>query len=104
MIAILEFLVLLIVLPYILFGVLLAKIWEAVCAVFYPPLLLGGVWVGVIGCFLLPSMVPGDQPWVSVKESIAQSHVLNVQTPFVVFGLALCCVVASCVMRQRENS
>lgn len=53
MIAILEFLMFLFVLPYILFGVLLAKIWESVCRVFHPVLFLVAVWIASFGMYFL---------------------------------------------------
>lgn len=102
MIAILEFLIFLILLPYILFGVLLAKIWEAVCMVFQPVLLLVAVWITSLGLFLLPSMEPNDRPWLSLVESIAQSHVFGVQTPFAIFGVAAGVLVVSVIARQRR--
>lgn len=102
MIAILEFLFFLLLLPYILFGVLLAKIWEVVCMVFQPVLLLLAVWIASIGLFLLPSMAPNDRPWLSLVESIAQSHVFGVPTPFAIFGMAGCVLIVSVIARQRR--
>lgn len=100
MIAILEFLIFLLLLPYILFGVLLAKIWESVCMVFQPVLLLVAVWIASLGMFLLPSMAPDDRPWLSLVESIAQSHVFGVPTPFAIFGMAGCVLIVSVIARQ----
>ncbi len=102
MIAILEFLILFFLLPYILFGVVLAKIWEAVCTFFQPVLLLLAVWICSIGMFLLPSMEPHDRPWMTILEAIAQSHVFGLQTPFVIFGIAACVVIVSVAARQRN--
>lgn len=102
MIAILEFLFFLLLLPYILFGVLLAKIWEAVCMVFQPVLLLLAVWIASLGLFLLPSMALNDRPWLSLVESIAQSHVFGVPTPFAIFGMAGCVLIVSVIARQRR--
>jgi hypothetical protein len=102
MIAILEFLVFLLLLPYILFGVLLAKIWKAVCMVFQPVLLLLAVWIASLGLFLLPNMAPNDRPWLSLVESIAQSHVFGAPTPFAIFGMAGCVLIVSVIARQRR--
>lgn len=102
MIAILEFLIFLFLLPYILFGVLLAKIWESVCTVFQPVLLLVAVWIASFGFFFLPSMAPNDRPWLSLVESIAQSHVFSVPTPFAIFGVAGCVLIVSVIARQRR--
>lgn len=102
MIAILQLLIFLLLLPYILFGVMLAKISEAVCMVFQPVLLLVAVWVASLGVFLIPSMVPNDQPWVSLVDSIAQSHVFGVPTPFAIFGVAACVLIVSFISRQRR--
>lgn len=102
MIAILEFLFFLLLLPYILFGVLLAKIWEAVCMVFQPVLLLLAAWIASLGLFLLPSMAPNDRPWLSLVESIAQGHVFGVPTPFAIFGMAGCVLIVSVIARQRR--
>ena len=102
MIAILEFLMFLFVLPYILFGVLLAKIWESVCRVFHPVLFLVAVWIASFGMYLLSSMAPNDREWLSLVESIAQSHVFGVPTPFAIFGIAACVLIVSVIARQRD--
>lgn len=102
MIVILEFLFFLFLLPYILFGVLLAMIWQAVCMVFQPVFLLVAVWITSLGLFLLPSIAPNDRPWLSLVESIAQSHVLGVPTPFTIFGIAACVLIVSVIARQRH--
>ncbi|WP_158456335.1 hypothetical protein [Pseudomonas fluorescens] len=102
MIAILEYLIFLFLLPYILFGVLLAKIWETVCMVFQPVLLLVAVWIASLGLFLLPSMAANDRPWLSLVESIAQSHMFGVPTPFAIFGVAACVLIAAVIARQRH--
>lgn len=104
MAAVFEGLIFLIVLPYVLFGVLLATIWEAVCEVFYPPLLLGGLWIMIVGSFLLSRLVQSDLTFVTVSTSIARTNLLSVPTPFVILGVGLCCVAASFVMRQKGRS
>lgn len=100
--ALLEFLIFLLLVPYILFGILLAKIWESVCMIVHPGLLLVGVWIASLGLFLLPKMAPNDRPWVTMVESIAQSHVLGVPTPFAILGIAACVFVVSVIARQRN--
>ncbi|AXQ51120.1 MULTISPECIES: hypothetical protein [Pseudomonas] len=102
MIAILQLLIFLLLLPYILFGVVLAKIAEAVCTVFQPVLLLLAVWIASLGVFLVPSMMPNDRPWLSLVDSIAQSHVLGVPTPFGILGVAVCVLIVSVIARQRR--
>ena len=102
MIAILEILILLLLLPYILFGLILAKIANAICMVFQPVLLLLAVWIALLGVFLVPSMVPNDRPWLSLVESLAQSHVFAVPTPFAIFGVAGCVLIVSAIARQRR--
>ncbi|WP_432780701.1 hypothetical protein QZH44_30050 (plasmid) [Pseudomonas corrugata] len=103
MIAILEFLIFLFLLPYILFGVLLAKIWETVCNVCQPGLLLVAVWIASLGGWLIPSMAPNDRPWLTLVESIAQSHVLGAPTPFFIFGIALVILVFAVIARTRNT-
>lgn len=89
-----------ILLPYILFGVVLAKVAEAIGEVFQPIILLTAVWVAVMGAYLVPSMMPTDAPWLTLIESVAQSHVWGVPIPFVLFALAGVLVVVSFVMKQ----
>lgn len=103
MIAILEFFIFMLLLPYILFGVLLAKIWEAVCMFLQPIFLLVAVWIASMGFFLLPSMAPNDRPLLSLVESIAQSHVFGIPTPFSILGLAGCMLIVSVITRQRRT-
>lgn len=102
MIVLLELLLFLFVLPYILFGILLAKICEAVCMVFQPFLLLVAVWVASSGAWLISRMAPNDRHWVTLIESIAQSHVFSVPTPFAILGVAGCVLIVSAIVRQRR--
>lgn len=103
MLAILELFIFFILWPYILFGIILAKIWEAVCAVFNPVLLLVAVWFASIGVFLLPSSIPNDRQWVSLVESVAQAHIFWLKTPFALFALAGCVLVVSVFTRLRKS-
>ncbi|MBC2385310.1 hypothetical protein HF209_30610 [Pseudomonas sp. WS 5096] len=100
MAALFEILVFVFLLPYILFGVLLAKVAETIGAMFQPVILLAAVWVAVMGAYLVPSMRATDAPWVTMIESVAQSHVLGVPTPFAFFAFAGVLVVVSLVVKQ----
>lgn len=100
MVALFELLIFVFLLPYILFRVLLAKVAEAIGAMFQPVILLAAVWVALMGIYLVPSMMPTDAPWVTLIESVAQSHVWAVPTPFALFALAGVLVVVSLVMKQ----
>lgn len=102
MAALFEILIFLLLLPYILFGVLLAKVAETIGAVFQPVILLIAVWVAVMGAYLVPSMRATDAPWVTLIESVAQSHVLGLPTPFALFALAGVLVVVSLVVKQAK--
>lgn len=70
--------------------------------VFQPVLLLVAVWISSLGLFLLPNMEPNDGPWLTLVESIAQSSVFGVPTPFAIFGIAACVLVVSVIVRQRH--
>lgn len=105
MIAIVEFVIGLIILPYFLFGVLLGRIYSAVVSMFQPHLLLGSIWIGLLGLFLMPNRTPDDSvPWVSFVDVIAQSHVVGIPTPVVLLGLAgLLLVVAMFIARAETR-
>lgn len=102
MITILLFMFVIVVLPYLLFGVVLGLIVDTVCTAFQPALMLMALWVVSIGFFLLPSMAPNDLPFSSFVEVIAQSHLFHIPTPYAIFGVAGCFVVAAFIARQRN--
>ncbi|WGO96451.1 hypothetical protein QCD61_28220 (plasmid) [Pseudomonas viciae] len=102
MFTILVFIFVIVALPYLLFGVVLGIIVDTVCTVFQPALLLVAVWIGLIGLFLFPSMEPSDLPFSTLVEVIAQSHLFNIPTPYAIFSIAGCFVVAAFIARQRK--
>jgi len=58
-------------------------------------LLLGAVWITVLGSWLLSYMEVSDRPWVTVFESIAQRHVLGMLLPYAVLGTPITVAIAS---------
>ncbi|MGT2457784.1 hypothetical protein ACU4GI_33320 [Cupriavidus basilensis] len=98
MLAILEFIVLLFVLPWFLFGILLAKVATAVAAIFEPHLLLAGVWLGSLGLYLMPRRIPDDLPFVGLVDAIAQSHVFGLSTPVAMLAGAGVIILAAAVV------
>lgn len=106
MLALLEFVFWLLILPYVLFGLLLAHIAHIITQAFEPRLLLAGVWFGAMGAWLLPSSTPDDsRPFLTLVEVVAQSHIGPVPTPAALLAVAGLLVVAAAVvafrMRQR---
>lgn len=97
-----QFFVFMFALPYLLFGILLAKIWNSVCVICQPILMLVAAWVALIGLFLIPSMALNERPWLSLVDTIAQSHVSGVPTPFLFLGVAACVFVLSVILRERQ--
>lgn len=100
--ALIELFILFLVWPYVLFGIILIKIWEAVCTVFQPALLMASVWIASMGLMLLPSSVPTDRPFVSMLELVAQGHIFGIQTPYAIFGVAAIVLAISVLARQRR--
>ncbi|MGL0788790.1 hypothetical protein [Xanthomonas translucens] len=104
MLALLEFVFWLLILPYVLFGMLLAHIAHAITQVFEPRLLLSGVWFGAMGAWLLPSSTPDDsRPFVSLVEMVAQSHIGPVPTPAALIAVAALLVIAAAVVAFRRR-
>lgn len=102
MLVLIELIIFFLVLPYILFGIVLRKIGNAVCAFFNPVLLLASVWIASLGLVLLPSSVPSDRPYVSVVEMTAQGHIFGIQTPSAIFIVAALVLVISAIARRRK--
>ena len=102
MIALLELVFFLFFLPYILFGVVLAKIWDAVHTLFQPAILLVAVWIALLGLFLLYNMAPKDRSWLTTVESVAQSYVFGISTPYAILGISVCALVVSVLARERS--
>lgn len=103
MMMLIEAIIFFLVWPYILFFVVLAKIWEAVCDLFNPTLLLVSVWIASFGLLLLPSSIPSDRPYVTMVEVVAQGHVFGIQAPNLIFGVAAFVLVISVLTRQRKS-
>lgn len=86
---IIELVIVFLLLPYILFGLLLAHIARIIVAVFEPHLLLFGAWLAGVGLFLLAHSVPDDSvEWVGIVDRLAQGHLFGLAAPNVAFGLA----------------
>jgi len=104
MLALVEFVIWLLLLPYVLFGLLLTHIAHAFAQAFESRLLLAGVWFGVMGARLLPISTPDDsRPFVSLVEMVAQSHIGWVPTPAALLGVAGFLVVTSAVVAFRRR-
>ena len=101
MLALIEFVFWLLLLPYILFGMLLGQIALVVASAFEPRLLLVGVWFGALGLYLFPKRIPDDLPFVSLVDSIAQSHIAGLSTPLVFLAMAGLLVATSAVVTWR---
>lgn len=102
MLAILEFIVWLFVLPYVLFGMLLGHIALIVARAFEPRMLLAGVWFGAVGLYLFPRRVPDDLPFVSLVDSLAQSHIAGLSTPVAFLSVAGLLIAAAAVVAARK--
>nr|WP_228857618.1 hypothetical protein [Pseudomonas syringae]QOQ33460.1 hypothetical protein [Pseudomonas syringae pv. actinidiae] len=102
MVALIELVIFILFLPCILFGVVLAMIYDAICSTFEPKLLMAAIWMEVVGLWLLGHMPENDPPWQSMIQVVAQSHVLGVPTSFIPMGLAFCLFVAALVARKRN--
>ena len=95
MLALFQLLLLLLVLPYILFAVVLIKIWEAVCTVIHPVGLMIAVWFAITSFILLPSSFPSDRPWLSMVERVAQFKILGYPTPVTLIAVATLVLIVS---------
>lgn len=103
MYAIIEFFLLLLILPFFLFGVVLSKIGKTITDNFEPIQLLSCVWLSTIGYCLLPYReVNESRPYVSLVEAIAQSHVLGISTPILLFTMAGLLFVTSIIVAKRR--
>ncbi|HDS1721834.1 hypothetical protein NPS53_07970 [Pseudomonas putida] len=103
MLALLQILFLLIVLPYILFAVVMIKIWDAVCSLIHPVGLMIAVWLASTGYILLPSSFPSDRPWLSIVEQVAQFRILGYPTPVTLFAVAALVLVVSMFLRVKGS-
>jgi hypothetical protein len=101
MLAIVELIIFLLVLPYVLFGLLLGVVVGAVGRIFEPRILLGGIWLAVIGLFLLPHRELDASPFATFVDVVAQSHVLGLSTPVALLAAAgvLICVAVGVRLR-----
>lgn len=103
MLALFQLLLLLLVLPYILFAVVLIKIWEAVCAVIHPMGLMIAVWFAITSFILLPSSFPSDRPWLSMVERVAQFKILGYPTPVTLIAVATLVLIVSVFLRTKST-
>lgn len=105
MMALLQFVFFLLVLPYVLFGWLLGHIALTVARAFEPRLLLAGVWFVAAGAWLLPSSRPDDSlPFLTLVEVVAQSHIGPVPIPAALLGGGgLLILAASAVAFRRRQ-
>lgn len=102
--SILLALVWLLFLPFMMFGAILAYLGEEISRVFQPHLLLSGIWVGGMGAWLLRGSTPDDsQPYLTLTEVIAQSHVGPIPAPFAMFALAGVLVIAAALVALRQR-
>ncbi|ABD72131.1 hypothetical protein Rfer_4445 (plasmid) [Rhodoferax ferrireducens T118] len=102
MLALIEFVVWLFVLPYVLFGMLLGHFAFLVFRTFEPRMLLAGVWFATLGLYLLPKRVPDELPFVSLVDSIAQSHIAGLSTPLAFLVMAGLLTVSAAVVAARR--
>lgn len=103
MLAIIELVFFVLLLPYIMFGQLLAHVADLVSTYFEPKLLLVGAWFVLVAVFLFPSKDPDDSPFVSVVDAIAQSHIAGLQTPTTLFGFGTFLVVVSALVAAKHR-
>lgn len=103
MYAIIEFFLLLLILPFFLFGVVLSKIGKTITDNFEPIQLLSCVWLSITGYCLLPYReVNESRPYVGIVEAIAQSHVVGIPTPILLFTMAGLLFVTSIIVAKRR--
>ena len=102
MLALIEFLVWVFFFPYVLFGMLLGHVAYLVSRAFQPHMLLAGVWFATLGLYLLPMRAPDDLPFVSLVDSIAQSHIAGLSTPLAFLVIAGLLTVAAAIVAGRR--
>jgi hypothetical protein len=103
MYAIVEFVLLLLVLPFFLFGVVLRKIGKTITDNFEPIQLLSSIWFSIIGYCLLPFReVDESRPYISLVEVIAQSHIVGMSTPIFLFSMAGVLFITSVIVAKRR--
>ena len=105
MLALLEIAFFLLFLPFVLFGLLLGYIGQVLTA-FEPRLFLAAVWCVAVGAYLAPhSEVDDSRPFVTLVESLAQSHIGPVPMPVVFLSVAcwLAAVAAVVAARRSKN-
>jgi hypothetical protein len=103
MIALLELILLVLLLPYILFGVLLAKIADLIGALMEEKLLCLAIWLFILGAVLWPRRIPDDKPWVDLAGSIAQISVFGFTTPVWLMVIGLFALIASFLVRLMQK-
>lgn len=89
MYAIVELIFLILLLPVFLFGFILWKIGKTITDNFEPIQLLSCIWLSIVAYSLLPYReVDDSRPFVSLIETVAQSHFLGFSTPMFIFSIA----------------
>ena len=99
MIAFLELILFLFLLPYLLFGLVLGYLFDGIVTIFHPPTLLAGIWVLIGGLLLIPHAKPDDLPFESIAQILARSHIFGVDTPFSLILAGGALVVLAAVIR-----
>lgn len=99
MIALLELVLLLLFLPFILFGVVLGHLFNTIEQMFHPLTFLSGVWAFICGAFLLRHMAPDSLPFESIVQVLARSHVLGFTTPVMLIAVGCALVGIAALIR-----
>lgn len=97
-----SLLIFLVIIPYILFAVVMIKIWEAVCTVIHPAGLMTAAWLTSLGLYLLPSTFPSNTGWITMVERVAQFTIFGLKTPFALFALAGVALVVALFARMKR--
>lgn len=101
---IIELLVMLFLLPYLLFGVLLAVVARVISQVADPVILLFGVWFVGFGIFLLAHSTPDDKSqFIGIVDSIAQGHLFGVSAPMVAFAIAGALLLTAIFVAMKKH-
>lgn len=87
--AIIEIFVLIVLVPFFLFGFILSRIGKVITDNFEPIQLLSCIWLSVVGYSLLPYIKEDNsRAFVSLFEMVAQSHFLGLTLPALLFFIA----------------
>ncbi len=88
MIALLEFIVAVFLLPWLIVGVLIKAVWDAFSALVSNPLFVASILPIVVGFLTFSHMEPDPSiPWNTPFDIVAQATILGVPVPYLAFAL-----------------